>query len=229
MSLDSTLVPGDARNRDPAILPPMPGLLILRHAQSTWNAEGRWQGHADPDLSSEADAQIRVAANRLAGDEPFDLVVTSDLTRARQTAARLAQALALDAPHYVEAGLREYDIGEWSGLTHEEIGARWPGAIARFSRSELAAPGGEDRDAFDSRVSEAGRRVAALAMDLGSDRVLVVAHGGVVRSLARSVGRPDLRVGHLAGYRGRTGADGLFPEEPVDLLEQHDLDAELSL
>ena len=201
----------------------MPGLLLLRHAQSVWNAAGLWQGWADPPLSADGEQQARQAASRLADHAPFDLVVSSDLIRARRTAELLVETLGLTAPHLIETGLREYDVGVWCGCTREEIEARWPGQIERFGRGELGAPGGEDRASFDARVVAAGQRVGGAAQAAGARQVLVVAHGGVVRALARAAGRAEYRVGHLAGYWGRHTAGGLFPMEPVDLLDGESL------
>jgi probable phosphoglycerate mutase len=195
----------------------MPGLLLLRHAQSVWNESGRWQGWADPPLSALGEAQVQQAAGRLSGGPPFELVASSDLTRALRTAQLLAASLRVPGAPVVEPGLREYDVGAWSGWTREEIEARWPEEFARFARGELdAPPGGEDRAAFDARVVRAGQQVAAAA---GARRVLVVAHGGVLRALARAVGQPEYRIGHLAGYWGRHAAGGLFPDTPVNLLD----------
>ena len=148
------------------------------------------------------------------------MVVSSDLTRARQTAQLMAEVLQVSGPHWIEAGLREYNVGEWSGCTVQQIESRWPGETARFARDALfVPPGGESRTHFDARVAAAGRRVAtqAAAGELG--RILVVAHGGVVRALARAAGQVEYRVGHLAGYRGWFTAAGLCPVHPVDLLE----------
>jgi broad specificity phosphatase PhoE len=211
------------------IVRPVPGLLLLRHAQSVWNATGRWQGTADPPLSEEGERQTQRAAARVtgtgSGSGTFDLVVSSDLQRARRTAELLALHLGLAAPHWIEAGLREYDVGEWSGLTHEQIESRWPGAIERFARGELSRlPGGEDRAAFDARVVAAGQRVGRRAGAVGADRVLVVVHGGVVRSLARAAGQTEYRVGPLAGYWGSHTEGGLFPTECVDLLADEVVD-----
>ncbi len=200
-------------------MPRVPGLLLLRHAQSRWNAEGRWQGWADPPLSTEGEGQTRRAAVRLAGEEPFHLVISSDLIRARRTAALLAGHLELAVPRLVEPGLREYNVGEWTGFTLEQIESQWPGAVSRFSQGEIAPPGGEPRAEFDARVLAAGRRVAARAEAGGFDRLLIVAHGGVVRSLARAVGLAEYRVGHLAGYRGTHAEGGLLPTERVNLLD----------
>ena len=198
----------------------MPGLLLLlRHAQSVWNEAGLWQGWADPPLSVTGVQQVRQAAARLAGEAPFELAVSSDLGRARGTAELLIEALDLTTRVSLDAGLREYDVGAWSGHTRDEIEARWPGEIARFASNEMAAPpGGESRDVFDARVAAAGRRVAEAAQRAGAGPVLVVAHAGVVRALARAVGQTEHHIGHLAGYRGSHAAGGLFPDQPVNLL-----------
>jgi broad specificity phosphatase PhoE len=199
----------------------VPGLLLVRHAQSEWNASGRWQGWADPPLSAEGEDQARRAGVRLGAAEPFDLLVSSDLRRARRTVEVLAQTLELSAPRWIVDGLREYDVGEWSGLTRPQIEDRWPGRIARFAHHESEPPpGGESRPHFNARVVEAARQIAARAATDGMDRMLIVAHGGVVRALASLVSLPDLPVGHLAGYWGRHTEAGLFPAERVSLLDQ---------
>lgn len=197
----------------------MTGLLLLRHAQSAWNAEARWQGWADPPLSPDGEEQARAAAARLAGEgPPFDLVVTSDLHRARQTGELLAAGLGLDRPGLVEADLREHHVGAWSGLTRSEIAERWPDLLARWEGGELVTPpGGEDWIAFQERVVAAGRRVAASVPR--DARILVVAHGGVLRALAVAAGHPPRRIGHLAGYWGSHAGDGFQPAAPVDLLD----------
>lgn len=195
-------------------------LMLVRHAQSEWNAGGLWQGQADPSLSDVGRHQAAAAGKRLAAEEEFDAVFCSDLSRAVETAEILAASLGLATSPAIEPGLREYDVGEWSGLTREDIEARWPGDIARFGGGDLVAPpGGETRAAFDDRVSQAAARVGRAAVAAGSGSILVVAHGGVVRALARLAGAVEYRVGHLAGYRGSYTGAGLFPEERIDLLE----------
>ncbi|HEY3811058.1 MAG TPA: histidine phosphatase family protein [Acidimicrobiales bacterium] len=199
----------------------MSGLLLVRHAQSVWNATGRWQGWANPPLSPIGEEQARRAAVRLAGAEPFELVVTSDLVRAVRTAEILATELSLPGPINIEPGLREYNVGAWSGCTAEQIEARWPGGVARFAQGE-PPPDGEDRATFDTRVIAAGRRVAQMA---GAARLLVVAHGGVVRAVARAAGVAEYRVGHLAGYWGEHDEGGLFPKQAVNL-QDDEVDAD---
>jgi broad specificity phosphatase PhoE len=198
----------------------VPGLLLIRHAQSVWNADGRWQGWADPPLSAGGERQTRLSAARLRDGQPFHVVVSSDLARARRTAQLIADVLQVAGPHWIEPGLREYNVGEWSGYTVQQIESRWPGETARFAGdASFAPPGGESRTHFDARVVAAGARVATRATAGGLGRMLVVAHGGVVRALARATGQVEYRVGHLAGYRGWYTGAGLCPVDPVNLLD----------
>lgn len=206
----------------------MSAFLLIRHAQSTWNATGRWQGQADPPLSEAGTALAVRAADLLAAEPPFDLVVTSDLQRARQTGELLA-AGAGGAPRsarpqprtVVEPNLREFHVGDWSGLTRAEIEQRWPSQLALFDAGGLPAPpGGEDRGDFDARVQAAAHRVARLVDRHRPARTLIVTHGGVIRSLARSAGLQERHIPNLAGFGGRAGPNGLSLQFPVDLLGQ---------
>ncbi|HEX4862485.1 MAG TPA: histidine phosphatase family protein [Acidimicrobiales bacterium] len=202
-------------------------VLLLRHAQSEWNAIGLWQGQADPPLSAEGRRQATVAATRIAREQwfdGFDLVASSDLARARQTAELLIDALGVMRVPLLDEGLREFDAGEWSGHTLPEIEERWPGEVDRFTHGLLdSPPAGENRHAFDLRVAAATARIAELSAQGGARSVLMVAHGGVVGSIARSAGLARRHIGHLAGYLGQITEGGLFPEEPVDLLEAPEL------
>lgn len=162
-------------------------LLLVRHGESTWNAEGRWQGHADPPLSEAGAAQARAAAAALAG---IEAVWCSDLVRARQTAALCAPSgvAVLEDP-----GLRERDVGSWSGLTRDVIEDRYPGWLASGRRPD----GWEGDDALAVRVWDALRGVVA-ALDPGRCAV-VVSHGGVIRAIEASLGVPPRRVPNLGG------------------------------
>src|SRR3954470_12262051 len=99
-------------------------LLLVRHGQSVWNADGRWQGQADPPLSALGEQQAVEAANRLDG---IDAVWTSDLVRAARTADLLAHELGVDV--VVDARWRERHAGEWQGHTRAEIEWAWPGHL----------------------------------------------------------------------------------------------------
>lgn len=171
----------------------MARLLLLRHGQSTWNAEGRWQGWADPPLSPLGEAQARAAAARLR-DEALSGVVSSDLERARRTAELVAEALRLPVLG-VDADLRERDIGDWSGLTTPEIEQRWPGWLEAWRAGELERPpGGEAHDELATRVLGALRRWAE-----AEGCLLVVTHGGVIHLVQDHLGVGGVRMGNLCG------------------------------
>lgn len=163
-------------------------VLLVRHGQSTWNAEGRWQGHADPPLSPLGLAQARAA---VAAVGTVDGLVSSDLVRARQTAQILAEGLGI-GPVVTEPRLRERDAGEWTGLRREEIEARFPGYLASGRRP----PGFELDDQIIGRVRAA---LADLHERWSGGTVLAVAHGGVIRTLTRVTGGHEGVVPNLGG------------------------------
>ena len=194
-------------------------ILLIRHGQSTWNAEGRWQGQADPPLSELGEEQARDAARRLrAGD--FSRLVASDLQRARRTAELLAEALGLAVE--TDPDLREIDVGDWTGLTRAEIDALAPGALADWSegRSE-STPGGELRRHLTDRACAVLRRVAGEAG--ADDRVLLVSHGALIRNLDRVLGLAPQGIANLAGRWYEVDGDGsVRPAELVSLADPED-------
>ncbi len=185
-------------------------LLVVRHGQSEWNAIGRWQGHADPVLSELGRRQAAVAAGSIGA---VDGIISSDLLRAAETAAIIAQQLGV-GPVMVEERLRERDVGEWSGLTDVEIRKRWPGFLEDGRRPN----GFEAVDAMLSRVLEAFDAIHA-ASPGGS--LLVVTHGGVIHSLAKSYGLADVPVANLAGLTVRVTETGHTVGERLALLDGH--------
>lgn len=180
-------------------------LLLVRHAQSEWNASGRWQGTADPGLSPDGRDQARRAGQTLAaalaaGELPTPVagLRASDLRRAVATAEALGAAVGWPRPAVVDPRLREHDVGEWSGLTRAQIDARWPGAVDAWS-GDLSAvsPGGERRSDFEARAHAA---LAAIAAGAPAGLEVVVTHGGVLRAMARWLGVPDRPLANLEGY-----------------------------
>lgn len=189
----------------------MPSAILVRHALSTWNLEGRWQGQADPPLAPEGEDQARAAAARVG---PFDLAITSGLARARRT----AELLAPGVPQWTVPDLAEFDVGAWSGRTRAEIEAAWPTELARFDAGTLdRPPGGESRSDFDARVGAGARQAAELILRNGAS-ALVATHGGVLRALARAAGWPDVHVAHLCGYEAEVKGGTLRLERRLDLL-----------
>jgi broad specificity phosphatase PhoE len=169
----------------PRYLPAVTRILLVRHGQSVWNADGRWQGQADPPLSDLGVDQAAAAADSDAVDGVRALY-SSDLDRARHTAQLLGVRLGL-AP-VVDERLRERHAGDWEGRTRVEIDEGWPG----YLESGRRPTGYEPDDSVLARVLDA---LGAIATAHEGD-VLVVTHGGVVRTVER----------HLGG-----DADGLIP------------------
>lgn len=162
---------------------------LIRHAESTWNAAGRWQGHADPPLTPRGREQAAQLAVELEGSG-IELLVASDLARTRQTAAILGEQLGLEPRH--DPGLREIDAGLWSGLSRAEIAETYAQPLARFDSGDPDAPAGEaeTRRQASSRVR---RVLAGLGASRAGAHVAVVTHSGVIESLL-----PGSRVGHAA-------------------------------
>ena len=181
-------------------------LLLIRHARSTWNAEGRWQGWADAPLHPSGESQARALGTLLARTgEPFAGAVSSDLERSAATARIVAGILGLGEVE-VEPDLRERDVGDWSGRTTEEIELLWPGAIDAWRAGRLdRPPGGEHEPSFRARVVGAVERLAARP----EERLLVITHGGVIRAIERHLGGDPRSTANLSG-RWIEAVDGLL-------------------
>src|SRR5947199_3660663 len=103
----------------------MATLLLIRHGETDWNAEHRWQGHADVPLNARGREQAKALAEELA-PEGIDAIYASDLSRARDTAEIVGERLGV--PVVLDPDLREIDVGSREGLTGEEVGERpWDG------------------------------------------------------------------------------------------------------
>jgi probable phosphoglycerate mutase len=171
---------------------------VVRHGQSTWNADGRWQGQADPPLSELGVAQAEAAALAIDG---VDAVWTSDLERASRTASILAARRGLDV--VADARLREREAGEWTGLTRAQIDEQYPGALAERRR-----PPGFEAD--DTLVVRALAALQDLASALAGGTAIAVTHGGVILAVERHHGEESTPVANLEGRWLETAADGSF-------------------
>jgi probable phosphoglycerate mutase len=158
-------------------------LFLVRHGQSTWNAERRWQGHGDPPLSERGRAQTRELLAALASLE-LEALVSSDLQRAVETARIVAEPLGLELR--VDPRWRERHLGVWTGLRREEIAAGWPDVYAQLAAGDpdAAPPEGESQRQLDARIRAAARELAGRHP---GGRVLVVTHRGAIRVLAPDV------------------------------------------
>ena len=148
----------------------------MRHGETDWNRDNRFQGHADPPLNDTGRAQASALAAKLAG-MAFAAAYTSPLRRARETAEVLGAALGLTPVD--DSSLMEIDVGSWSGLTRTEIEERFPAGFARWLEGRHGWDDGETND-------DLGARVVAGLLEIGARHpaaaVLAVTHGGPIRS-----------------------------------------------
>jgi probable phosphoglycerate mutase len=163
-------------------------ILAIRHGQTAWNADSRIQGHTDIALDAVGEWQAHRLALAL-GDEELDVLYSSDLARARQTAAPLAARKQLQVR--VDPGLRERGFGEFEGLSFKQIEQRWPEQAAAWRQRDpdFGARGGEVLRDFRERVVAA---VTRLAMAHRGQNIALVTHGGVLDLLYREATRVAL-------------------------------------
>jgi broad specificity phosphatase PhoE len=163
-------------------------LLVIRHGQSLWNVDERWQGRANIALSELGVRQAYAAADALGA---FDLIASSQLDRARDTAGIIAERLGI-GPVVVDERIQETDIGPWEGLTRPEIESRWPGYMESFRKPE----------GFESDESVIDRMTAGL-VDIGlrcrGGMGLVISHSGVIRTMRRAMNASNPRLPNLGG------------------------------
>jgi len=151
-------------------------IVMVRHGAVEARYAGRYLGSTDVPLSPDGQAQAAALGRRL-GAGPWDLCFASPLLRASQT----LEAIRPRCEIRIDPDLCEVDFGHWEAKTFEEIQLQDPEAAEDWSTAGAAFtfPGGERLEAFYARVGHAAVRIA----ERGSGRVLVVAHGGVVRAL----------------------------------------------
>jgi len=155
----------------------MTTIFLIRHGETEWNRNGRWQGHTDIPLSQIGREQAQALAWRLLNEGAFfDHLYASDLCRAFETAQIIGRTLKMSAQPF--PCLREINVGSWSGLTKAEIIQRFPGAFTDFFHSH----DGEALDMFDQRVGEG---VLELARRHPGERLAIVSHGGTIRGILR--------------------------------------------
>ncbi len=165
-------------------------LYLIRHGETAWNADGRFQGQHDVPLNDTGLRQATDTGAALAR-VPFAAVYTSDLARAAQTAAQVA------APHGLtlraDPRLRELHFGAWETHTMAEIGAAHPELLAAWHTNPLHVrlPGGETLAEMQLRVAAALTDIVAAHPD---ETVAVIGHGGTVRALIVTALGADLSV-----------------------------------
>lgn len=157
----------------------MTEICLVRHGETLWNREARLQGSQDIPLSDLGIKQARIAAEHLS-KEPWDLLYSSDLSRAKRTADYLNERIGV--PHYLEPGLRERGYGLLEGMTRGEIESRFPGVLS--SPNEHRIPGLESCDALRRRVKET---IESIVLRHPGKRILIVTHGGTINAFLYSI------------------------------------------
>lgn len=159
-------------------------ICLVRHGETTWNAEKRIQGQIDIGLNAAGLAQAEAAADWLS-DQTVTALYSSDLLRARQTAERIA--VRLNLPPVFKPEFRERRYGFFEGLTYDEARARYPAEYLLFETRDpqfVIPIGGESLQQLHERVHAGLHGIAA---EHPNQTIVVVTHGGVLDIVNRMV------------------------------------------
>lgn len=190
-------------------------ICLVRHAQSVSNASGIWQGQGDSPLSDIGRRQVEALREALR-DEQYHLAVSSDLSRAADT----AKALGVQADH--DSAWREIDVGAWEGLTMTQVVERFPEQIAALkARRTFAIGGGES---WPEVFARADASLAALRRRLPEGgRAIVFTHGGIIAAILSGLLGVRERFPWPLGRMRNTGRTTLrFHEEHIELVAHND-------
>lgn len=152
---------------------------LVRHGESVWNLEGRYQGQSDSGLTETGRRQAKLFAARFADEVPTpDIVVSSDLPRVRDTAAEYVALIGAEVR--IDPALREMSVGDWAGRTFEEMEAEHPEIVAAVAAGQDIArgAGGETFAETRERVAAAIERIVAELAERTGPRVAVVFTSG---------------------------------------------------
>ena len=169
----------------------MTRIILVRHGETVWNVEMKYQGQTDIELTANGREQAKKVAARLA-KEKIDVVYASDLSRARVTAEEIAKRQNL--PVMIVPEFREISFGEWEGLTYNSINTKWPEQMNKFYTlaDELEIPGGETFRQVKERALAALKKI----VDSHPDKTLaIVSHGGTIRTILCAV--MNIHLNHL--------------------------------
>ncbi|MGE5484763.1 MAG: histidine phosphatase family protein [Ignavibacteriales bacterium] len=163
-------------------------VVLVRHGETDWNVNARYQGQQDTSLNENGLRQARALGRHMAS-WPVLAVYSSDLKRTRTTAEHVAAPHGL--PVNLDPDLREMAFGEWEGLTASEIKARWPGVYDRWLDDPVSTrpPNGENLAELGDRAAAAVHRVVSgvaareTASGEGIPCIIIVAHGGPIRAI----------------------------------------------
>lgn len=154
-------------------------VLLIRHGQTDWNMQGKWQGMMDIPLNTAGIDQAHALAQRLKA-QPIDAIYSSDLSRARVTAEISAQLLNL--PVHQDQRFRELNLGVFQGMTYPEISSKYPNELesSRIDYMGFTYPQGESRMDMQNRVYAA---LLDALQNESAQEIAIFSHGGTIRSL----------------------------------------------
>lgn len=165
-------------------------VMLIRHGETDWNVQRRWQGQAIVPLNQTGLAQAQALAAYLQ-DAPVAEIHSSDLSRAWDTASIVGEAIGITPRP--DPRWREFSLGIFQGLTRDEIQEKYPAEYAQFQNDlwNYTIPNGESRRNLQDRAFDAWK--ALLAQPGGAER-LVVSHGGTLRLLLERLFTDDPRL-----------------------------------
>lgn len=203
----------------------MTKVILIRHGQTVWNLEMKYQGHTDIELTARGLRQASLVAERLKEYE-ISAVYSSDLTRATKTAEYIANQYGL--PVNISQDFRELCFGEWEGLTYDGIQERWSGTMKELFQhpADIRIPGGET---FQELQERATHGLSQVIKQHAGQTVAIVSHGGTIRTLFCSI--LNIHLNHLWNIRQDNTAVNIidyYPETTVVSLvnDTHHLKAE---
>ncbi|QDZ24094.1 phosphoglycerate mutase [Chloropicon primus] len=167
-------------------------VVLVRHGETDWNAEGRLQGQNDPPLNGRGREQAENVALHLAkvqqsvqqsgsGSGRVEVIYSSDLVRASATAEEIAKRLGVKLQ--LKKEFREKCLGVMEGLTLQEARKKVPDAFDKWRKGRVV-PGSEDKLSVQSRLQSA---LDDIEKDFGGRKVVVVTHGGILNSIHRLI------------------------------------------
>lgn len=193
----------------------MTKVILIRHGETLWNLEMKYQGHCDVALTEKGIKQAELAADSLA-KESISAVYASDLCRAFVTAESIANKHDLQVATIPE--LREINFGQWEGLAYDKINNQWSDIMAKLFThpDEIQIPDGETFREVKERATIA---LSALIKKHPNETIVVVSHGGTIRTILCSV--LNIPLNHLWNIKQDNTA--------INILEYYDDQALVSL
>lgn len=193
----------------------MTRVILVRHGETLWNLEMKYQGHCDVALTEKGIKQAELAANSLA-KESISAVYASDLCRAFATAESIANKHNLQVAAIPE--LREINFGQWEGLTYDNINNQWSDIMAKLFThpDEIEIPDGETFREVKERATIA---LSKLIQKHPNETIVVVSHGGTIRTILCAV--LNIHLNHLWSIKQDNTA--------INILEYYDNQALVSL